>query len=306
MTPVPVRMGFVYLGQVTAVSPADHSVTVLLNAAGAMGSPSGEGCKARVLSPRASQRVGIIDLPRIGDWGVVAFPGGNPQLAVWLGSLYADLTNICTEDAETHLTQYEGGTWYRVKANGTVEFSHPSGTYVRIGSGTALDQRQKHQRQGTTRQKVTYSDLPTAADPTLHVEHSSGTKITIAPSGAVTIDSVSTLDVTTQGAVNVQAGGNATVHADGNLSADADGSVTIMGADVTVKSASGGPNLCKLGGATGSDYVALYPGLQKLWTYILNHTHSNVQAGIDLSGPPSPGPPVLVADVDYTQEVKAT
>lgn len=303
----PVRMGFVYLGQVTAVSPADHSVTVLLNAAGAMGSPSGEGCKARVLSPRASQRVGIIDLPRIGDWGVVAFPGGNPQLAVWIGSLYADLTNICTEDAETHLTQYEGGTWYRVKGNGTVEFSHPSGTYVRIGSGTALDPRQKHQRQGTTRQKVTYSDLPTASeDPTLHVEHSSGTKITIAPSGAVTIESVATLDVTTQGNVNVQSGGDAVVHADGNLSADAIGSVAVTGADVTVKSASGGPGLTKVGGSTGSDFVAMRQGLETLRLYVMNHSHPGVQPGAGTTDVPSPPPAALVPDVDYTQEVKAT
>ena len=196
--PAQAKLDGFYLSRVADVSVADHTVHVLLpNLGSVTGSQLKPFVKAHVLERRASQLVGEVALPRVGDWGVVIFPGGSPRLAVWLGSLYQDLSNICTEAPETDLAHYEGGTWSRVKADGTVEFVHPSGTYIRLGSGTALatdpqtgTPRAKHERQGQTVRKVAYA-IPSKPAVTLHVEHSSGAKFTIAPDGEVTIAAAS-------------------------------------------------------------------------------------------------------------------
>jgi hypothetical protein len=187
--PVVPRLHGAFLAQVIGVSADDHTVEVLFPAMTAMiGSGSSQGCKAHVLERRASQLVGDVDMPRLGDWGLVVFPGGSTQLAVWLGSLYKSLANICTEATNTHLTQYEDGSWFRVKADGTVEFSHPSGTYMRLGSGTALGSRTRRERQGGTSRTVTHQP-PANPAVTVHLEHSSGAKVTIMPSGEITIAS---------------------------------------------------------------------------------------------------------------------
>lgn len=176
----------VYLAQVFSVSALSHSVQVFLPALSS--SSHGAGHTARILERRASEMAGDVSLPREGDWGLVVFPGGSMDLAVWLGSLYKDLSHLCTEASDTYLSQFEDGSWFRVKADGTVEFSHPSGTYLRMGAGTALGSRTRRERQGATSRVITHT-IPADAPCTLHVEHSSGARITIAPDGEVTIAS---------------------------------------------------------------------------------------------------------------------
>lgn len=190
MQPLPVRSSVlgIYLAQVFEVSAAAHTVQVFLP--GLSSSSHGVGHTARVLERRASQLAGDVSLPRQGDWGLVVFPGGSMDLAVWLGSLYQDLSNLCTEAEDTFLTQYEDGSWFRVKADGTVEFAHPSGTYVRLGAGTALGTRTRRERQGGTSRLVSHA-IPADPPVTLHIEHSSGAKITIAPDGEVTVAAAS-------------------------------------------------------------------------------------------------------------------
>jgi len=181
----------VYLAQVVGLSAQDHTVKILLPDLNALLSSDAEtGCKAHVLEHRASQLVGEVSLPRVGDWGVVVFPGGTSDLAVWLGSIYENLSNITTEAADTHLTQYEDGSWFRVKVDGTVEYAHPSGTYLRLGSGTALGTRTRRERQGS-KSRVVPHPIPTDPSITLHVEHSSGAKLTIAPDGEITLSCAS-------------------------------------------------------------------------------------------------------------------
>lgn len=324
---IPALRGF-YLAQVVGQSPQDHAVLVMLPAlAGLLSTRAGSnpaGLKARILQHRAGPYVGDLDMPKVGDFGVVVFLHGSDQSAVWLGSLYQDLANLAWEGKRPadRLSHHDSGVYSLVDAAGNAEWVHPSGTRVRVGEGTAKAERNRQERQGQTRRTKPYA-VPVKDAPTVHVEHTTGTRITVNPDGSVTIVGKSTKSETIEGAVTEDYQGTKQETVVGGvtesyenswiLSVGTNGSVTVAGNltitadDLTIASSNPSPGLhLHLGGTTGEDWVALKAALDKIKAAFDAHIHSGVQAGPNNSGVPTAPIPAFVQDTDYSGQAKAT
>ncbi len=319
-----------YVARVLDVSPTDHAVQVILPAMAIAGNittnaqPDGtmrpRGLKAKVLEHRAGPYIGDLDLPRIGDWGVVAFPHGSDQLAVWLGSLYQDFNNLATANPEEQISHHDSGVYWRVAKDGTLELSHPSGTYVRMGSGTTLAQRTRQEQQGDGRRSVNYS-IPTKPAITLHIKHSSGTLFSVDETGNVTVVGKGTKAETIDQAVTETYKGTKAETVQGNvteqyeqawsLTVGQNGQVTVTGSlviqadDVTVMSTNPNPGVhMHLGGTTGEDFVAMKAALDKIKAAYDGHVHLDAQGGN--TGAPTVTMPAFVQDTDYSGQAKVT
>jgi len=287
------RFDGLYLAQVVGIAPEHHAVNILLPAlSGMTNAMKPSNLNARVLEHRAGMYVGELDLPRIGDWGVVAFPHGSDHFAVWLGSLYQDFNHIATSHREERISHHDSGVYSRIAQDGTVEWSHPSGTFLKIGSETTLSPRTRFQRQGANPkpQEVDYA-IPTKPAPTVHVEHTSGLTLTISPSGNLTIN--------VPGHETTTVVGNEDHTVKGNLTIVGEQNVVICGDDVTIKSTHADPGAhLHFGGETGEDFIALKAALDHILSVFNSHTHP---------GTGTPDQSInFVQDTHYTGQSKAT
>lgn len=199
--PIVPRLEGHYLSQVLTVHPEDHAVSVILPAlSGLRSTPfiadevSGAvGLKARVLQQRAGPWFGHVDLPRVGDWGLVVFPHGTHDYVVWLGCLYQDFNHLGTGPAKERTDTHDSGVWSRIDEQGQTEWVHPSGTYLRVGTGTDItkdattnSERTRYERHGRTKRKVAYP-IPLRSSPTMFIKHTSGLTVEVDPDGNITI-----------------------------------------------------------------------------------------------------------------------
>lgn len=274
---VPAQPGhqFIVLAQVIGVSPDDHAVQVLFTTmASVLNSTNVSPLKVKVLQRRAGTHGAILELPQVGEWGLVCFPNGSDQMAVWLGSVNRDLSNLAWDGigAKARLDQHESGVYSLIDDAGNVDSVFPDGTYLRIGSGTVKADRLHHERQGQVRRTVPF-DNPTGNPVTIHLSHSSGTQVTIQPDGSVNV--IGQTDVT------VQAGGTMTVQG-------------------------GAPSQTVIGGPSQSQFVVLLQGLANLIAWAATHVHTGVQGGPDDSGPPLAPPTPPVSGTDFTANTVAS
>lgn len=180
-----------YQAQVIGVVTGEHAVTVILPLLSAL-KHSGDrvGLKVSVLARRAGAKGSDVNLPQVGEWGVVAFLAGTHPLAVWLGSLHQTLNNFSTGVAGECISQHDSGAYTRLDPSGNTEWGHPSGLYLRIGSGTTLTPRTRRRRKAGTNTAEVVDFTPSAtAAPTVHLAHPSGASVTIDPAGNVTVTS---------------------------------------------------------------------------------------------------------------------
>lgn len=326
----------IFLAQVTDALPSDHAVEVMLSSlSGSYGGSPSRALKVHVMEHRAGMYHGNLDLPRRGDWGLVVFPHGSDQLPVWIGSLYQDFNTLATANEQERISQHDSGVWSRTAKDGTVEWSHPSGTFIHVGTGTALSSRTRQERQGATRREVPYA-IPPRPPITVHVQHSSGTLVSIDPTGNITVTGVQTKTETIAKAVtehyqdvksetvdgalteacnatkqetvvgnvteNYQAAWSVTVGANGAITAV--GSLVIQGNDVTIKSSNASPGAhMHLGGTTLEDFVAKLGGIAKIAAAFNGHTHTDPQGGS--TGGPNTSI-TLVSGPDYSTDAKAS
>lgn len=203
---VPMLNGL-YQAQVTGVVTGEHAVTVILPLLTALEhSSTRAGLKVLVLARRAGARGSEVDLPQVGEWGVVAFLAGTHPLAVWLGSVHQTLNNFSTGTIGERIDQHDSGVYTRIDPAGNVEWAHPSGLYVRVGSGTTLAARKRRRRKPdtTTAEIVDYSPVESPA-PTVHLAHPSGATVTIETTGKVTVTSPN--EIVLNGATMTHIGG---------------------------------------------------------------------------------------------------
>lgn len=243
---LPPLSGF-YLAQVVTPLPSDHALEVMLPAlSGILNGSSSNALKVHVMEHRAGPYHGDIDLPRKGDWGLVVFPHGSDLHPVWLGSLYQDFNSIATANEQEKISHHDSGIWTKTDASGNYEFAYPDGSYLRIGSGTALSSRTRQRRQGKARESIAYA-VPAKSAPTVYFKHSSGTTITIDPTGNLTLDG---------------------------------------SAEVTVKSSQTGPHV-HIGGTVSEDFMAKLGGLAKVVAAFNAHTHGGISRGNGFSDAPA-------------------
>jgi len=298
MVPSQPKLSGIVLAQVVSVSPDDHALGVIFSTlSGIFPAGTGSPLQVKVLQRRGSINAAVLEIPQVGEWGLVCFPHGSDQMAVWLGSINQDASNLAWDGIgkTTRLDQHESGAYSLVDDAGNLDVSFPDGTYVRVGTGSTPADRFHHERQGDVRRSVPFSP-PTGAPATVHLHHSSGSSVQIDPDGTVTVQGITDVTVNADGAVTVDAF---------SVTVESQSSVDVSGASaVTV--AGGGSAMTILGGAAGAQLVVLLLGLTNLITWLASHTHTNVKAGPDTSGPPSVPPTAPVPGTDYSIKTVAS
>jgi len=106
--------------------------------------------KVHVLHDRANPLYGRSGyLPDVGETGIVIRVSDFGDTYYWLGSFHDPCDNICTKntfEVGRDLYHHQSDVWHQILKDGTVEFSHPSGTFIKLGSGTTLNSRTRFQK----------------------------------------------------------------------------------------------------------------------------------------------------------------
>lgn len=253
------------LGKVCRIVPEAGSVDVVLYDNGARVQ------RVQVLGLGASTNTGTVDLPdptppdppwdlketRERDiLAVIAYMGDLP---ICLGFLHPQVNQMHFERHNFRVSRHASDVYVTTDAEGNVEISHPSGTYIRIAedpahedlTGLDYDGRWKI-AENTERAPHIRVRLANAGDQVVLVD--------MTPDGDVSLEHTGDLDV--------QTGGDATIAVTGSITSSAaawnhTGPVNITG-EVTVD------------GDVTADGVSLK-----------THTHSGVDAGAGDSGPPN-------------------
>lgn len=295
-----------YQAQVIGVVPEEHAVTVILPSLTTLAFRGEQGgLKVSVMSRRAGNFVGEVNLPRVGDWGVVAFVQGSHALPVWLGSIYQTYAGLAVADAQERIDHHDSGVYSRITKDGDMEWSHPSGTYVRVGASTALSARTRRKKveDASEAERVAY-DIPEKPVPQIHVEHPSGTTITIDTDGNISIVGAQHVDAEVAGNINAQVGGNVTAEVIGNVSAVVGGNVAVNATGNIVAVAAQlmalyGQVMTNIGAESGQDFVALLQALTEIKSTFDAHIHPG-------GAPPTTQMPTWTPGVHVSEKVRAS
>lgn len=129
-------------GIVVATHPEDYSVDLVMLDDGS------RVVGAQVMTMNGSARAGSVDLPSVGKkkdkWdlsertdneatAIVGMMRGNP---VVMGFMYPQVSQMTFDDPDRRMSRHVSGAYQTVKGDGSVEFYHPSGAYVRISETT--------------------------------------------------------------------------------------------------------------------------------------------------------------------------
>lgn len=218
--------------RVVAVHPEDHAIDVVTFPDGA------RIAGIQVMVPMASSNTGLHGglaapgAPPSGDiWDirddtarkVVAIIGFlGPGQPVCLGFLFPQINGLSFKDGRLVLA-HESGAYTLMAADGSIESYHPSGSYVRLGTGG-------HASMAGQDQDKRFAAGNSAAAPTYTVSVGSGgtelAKITMGPTGALAMIATVSVDITAP---------TSTVHGDAHVTGDlvVDGSITSTG-DATI------------------------------------------------------------------------
>lgn len=132
--------------------------------------------RVRVGKKRANPLYGESgNVPDIGELGVVAHFSELGDEYVWVCSVDEWVENIAT-NTNDKISHHESGVWSRLGQDGTLELSHPSGTFIKIG-GTSLSARARNRKQAgtqSTRESVSYSPVQRSPK-TLFISHAYAT-----------------------------------------------------------------------------------------------------------------------------------
>jgi hypothetical protein len=196
-------------GIVVAVHPEDHSVDLV------MADDGSRLTGVQVLTPNGSTRSGTVDLPAIPErankWDItkrtgqdmlatVGFIGRNP---VVVGFTYPQINQMLHKDPKLRIDRHQSDVVSMIDGDGNFQWTHPSGTYIRIGeSPDAVPVAGKNVDASLA------VDRNTGRQVHVRIGLAGGSAVlTIAPNGAVSLTTQSTVNVDAQGAVTVKADG---------------------------------------------------------------------------------------------------
>lgn len=263
------------LGVVVASYPEGNSVDVILKDGSRL-------FNVQVSVWTGSSNTGVIDLPDIGlpadetRWNLALAPdryvraivGFMNGLPVVLGFLLPQVNQITFKEKNRRIMKHASDVYTSIDQFGNIEVAHPSGMFLRIGTTpghedlTGKDLDKKFAIKNNTEPPVY-----------VHLEMAGNTaSLDIAPNGAITIITASTISATAAGAVVVNAP-SATInapesHCTGSLLVD--GKITGTGG----MAISGGEGATVEGSMaiTGGDVTADGVGLK-------SHDHTDPQGG---------------------------
>lgn len=252
----------VHLAQVTDVHPEEYAVSVYLPylPPGLLG----KGLRVRLGGRMQRPNAGDYYLPRVGDWGLVAFPLEDPRSGVWILSLpdrgfHLVPEELLTQDPDAVLTHHPGGQWTVHHGDGSTEAVWPDGTAVQVirkdsprswlGRLVERFRTRRSSQAWTPPERKPYSPPP---GPTayLYLTHPSGAEVHLAQDGSVRVKTPAghtlTLDEGEFGAPGEltwrHASGHVVrltptgivVHSAGTLTLTAAGAVVIDGASIAI------------------------------------------------------------------------
>lgn len=201
-------------GIVVATHPEDHSVDLVM---------SDDGSRlvgVQVMTPSGSTRTGTIDMPAVPEkankWDitqptdqemiamVATFGSGNP---VVVGFLYPQINQMLSSDPKRRVSRHQSDVQWSIDGDGNVQLVHPSGTYIRIGE--SADAEETAGKNADTNAAV---DRNTGRQVNVRIGMGGGTAIlTIAPDGAVSLTTQTTINLQAQGAISIESGDSITM-----------------------------------------------------------------------------------------------
>lgn len=208
-------------GIVVEVHPQDHSVDLV------MADDGSRLVGVQVLTPNGSTRTGTVDLPQIpprsDKWDVskqtgqdmlamVGYFGQNP---VVIGFLYPQVNQMTHDDPKLKMVRHQSDVITTVDGEGNIQLAHPSGLFLKIG-----DSANKIEYAAQNSDANSAVDRNTGTAPYVRLYMKDGKAVlTIAPSGAVTLTTESTVDVeavgdisvSTQAKMNLESAGDMTI-----------------------------------------------------------------------------------------------
>lgn len=242
----------------------------------------------RVMSHSASTNTGFTDIPKPDVTATKEFETGGSSktrdiiavvafyngLPVVIGFLHPQVSQMMFAEEERMIYRHASDVYQTIDQLGNIEIAHPSGAFIRMATSPAhedltgrdFDKKWKIARNTTSQVHI-------------HIEQAGGlASIDIAPSGAITINSASTVTVTAAGAVAVNAPSvtlnTPTTHCTGALNVDG----LITGSSGLAISGGGATSAAIVGRLTTTqDVVAGTVSLQ-------GHHHGGVQAGAGNTG----------------------
>lgn len=264
------------LARVVAVHPEDHSVDLVMIENGT------RIAGVQVLTSSGTTDTGVHDMPTpssapSGDkWSLhedktrdmIAVVGSVGRNAVVIGFLFPQICGMLFKDENRRVMRHASDVYTSIDGAGNTEFFHPSGAYIRFGASAAHEDLTGKDVDGNW--KITKN---TGNQVHIHVQQAGNTaSLDIAPNGAVSL--------VTQSTVNVTAAGNATVQAP-NVTLDTPqatctGKLTVQGL-LTFQagmSGSGGSGAAISGNVTVSGGEVSADGIG-----LKGHHHSDPQGG---------------------------
>jgi len=212
------RLPLLAHARVEGYNAAVHSVYVTLPSVQEIYLP----VRVLINGPADASRVEQLPLPVVGTWGLVAFPYGTIESAVWLGAFYHSPVNAITtsspptdQDSQTKYMSHASGSYSILDYIGQYFYRAPDGTNFLINSsnqepitythgvnasGVQILQRFYDQNRNQDRPQPFWTSF----------NHPSGSSFTISPSGDITIlegnITRSQIDISSGGTVLVQGG----------------------------------------------------------------------------------------------------
>lgn len=212
------RMPVLAHARVEGYDPATYSVYVTVPSMQEIYLP----IKILINGPADATRVEQMPMPVMGTWGLVAFPYGTIESAIWLGSFYHSPVNAVTtsnpptqQDSQIKYMSHASGSWSMLDYIGQYFYRAADGSNVIMNSNNTEPIAYIHSvnDEGVqTLQEFYDQDRNTAKPPPfyLSVNHPSGSSFTISPDGTITIlegnISEAQIDLTPDGTILIQGG----------------------------------------------------------------------------------------------------
>lgn len=221
------------IGRVIKLDASTHTADVMLSDTGAIV----RAC--RIMSYSAASNSGVMNLPEPGavtETGMpkdrarysIALVGFVENHPVILGFLHPIESELRLEDKGRMMDRHGSDVYRTLDQHGNMELHHPSGLYIRIATDTASEDIAAIG--GTTPWQIKHN-LDKQVH--LHIEQAGGkATIDIAPDGAITITTATTVTVNATGNATVTSGGNVEVNASGTAKVIAGGKATVKGSAI--------------------------------------------------------------------------
>lgn len=203
------------IGYVVATHPEDHSVDLVMTDDGS------RMIGVQVVTMNGSTRTGSVDMPAVPEkankWDItretgqdmkalVAFVGRTPVVT---GFLYPQVNQMLSNDPKMRVFRHQSDVVSIIDGDGNIDLRHPSGFAIRIGeTPDHIDPTAKNADASLAidrnTDRLAYMRISTAGNTAV---------ITVSPTGAISIQSQSTLEIDANGAIKVNSGDSITMTA---------------------------------------------------------------------------------------------